>query len=238
MSRPRGTRQRRRLLAYSAPVAILLVLVLVKFCSVGIAGNAAVTDFANGDVDGLRTDVTVLEVADVVAPQTTAFAAGALAVLEDRLADADDRFATALAQTEPARSCGVRVNLELVRETLGDRAVASLDGRAALDAYRRAADVIDQAPPGCFTGSTDPDEQRRAVLDGAEARLRAKIDALAVPPPPPPPPPPAAAAAPAIPPPAGAGARDDVPLRLDPGGDPLERLQQVLRDAAAAQAKR
>ncbi|MDT5216921.1 MAG: hypothetical protein QOK18_5160, partial [Mycobacterium sp.] len=65
-----------------------------------------------------------------------------------------------------------------------------------------------------------------------------KIDvARVVPPPPPPAPPPVAAPAPP-PPPSQTGSvpRDqEAQLRLNPGaGDPLDRLRQILRDAAAA----
>ncbi|MCV7011178.1 hypothetical protein [Mycolicibacterium madagascariense] len=64
-----------------------------------------------------------------------------------------------------------------------------------------------------------------------------KINALAPPALPPPPPP--RGAAPPPPPPAstsaGTTAAPDQPRRLDPGaGDPLDRLQQILRDAAGA----
>jgi hypothetical protein len=67
-------------------------------------------------------------------------------------------------------------------------------------------------------------------------RLNSKIDAVSVLPPPPPPPPPVAPPPP--PPPASApgSTQPDAQLRLNPGvGDPLDRLQQILRDAAAAQ---
>ena len=73
----------------------------------------------------------------------------------------------------------MRVNLELVRETLGDRAAAAFDG-SAVGWYRSALAVVDDAPDGCFTGSTDADPDRRAVLDATVARLNDKIDAASV----------------------------------------------------------
>ncbi len=180
--------------------------------------------------------MTTLGVLNVVEPAKYYFAAGTLAVLDDHLDDADRQFTQALARTAAERSCPVRVNLELVGETLGDRAAAVFDGRAAVDRYRRALTVVEGAPGGCFAGSTDPDRDRRALLDTATARLAGKIDAAsAAPPPPPPPPPPAPPASPAAP----SGSNRTPPdqrLRLNPGvGDPLDRLQQILRDAAAAQ---
>jgi len=222
-----------RLLLVSAPVSLVVVVALLKLWTVVVAGGSTATDFAERNTDALGRDVATLSTLDVVEPVRTRFTAGTLAVLEDRLPDADGQFTAALSQTGQAQSCPVRVNLELVRETLGDRAAEKFDG-SAVGWYRNALAVVDEAPDGCFTGSTDADPDRRAVLEATVARLNAKIDAVSVPPPPPPPPPPVAP--PPAPPPASApgSTEPDAQLRLNPGvGDPLDRLQQILRDAAA-----
>jgi len=229
-------RLRRRLLLFSAPVAVLLVIALLKMCSVVIAGGLAPTDFAQKDTGALRTDVAALDVLNVVEPAKAYFAAGNLAVLDGRLEDADAQFSEALARTAPAESCDTRINLELVRETLGDKAAGVLDVETAVARYRSALTAVNDAPAGCFAGNADPDPERRTVRNQAAARLNQKIDDLQarppLPPPPaavPPPPPP--------PPPAGESTVDerDPRLRLNPqSGDPLQRLQQILRDAAAA----
>lgn len=224
---------RMRLLVMSAPVSLVVVVALLKLWTVVVAGGSAATDFAERNTDALGRDVTTLSTLDVIEPVRTRFTAGTLAVLEDRLTDADGQFAAALSQTGQAQSCPVRVNLELVRETLGDRAAEKFDG-SAIGWYRNALAVVAEAPDGCFTGSTDADPDRRAVLEATVARLNAKIDAVSVPPPPPPPPPPVASPPP--PPPAAApgSTEPDAQMRLNPGvGDPLDRLQQILRDAAA-----
>lgn len=232
----RRERLRRRLLVFSAPVVILLVVVVVKAWSVVIAGDSAATAFAERDAGGMRGDVAVLELLDVVEPAKAPFAAGDLAVLENRLADADARFGEALARIAASESCPVRVNLELVRETLGDRAADVFDGRTAVRWYRSALAVVDDAPDGCFLGSSDPDEERRPLLDTAAARLADKIAAVSVAPPPPPPPPGAPPPSAPLSPSGSAPTDPDRQLQLNPGvGDPLERLQQILRDSAAAQ---
>jgi hypothetical protein len=134
----------------------------------------------------------------------------------------------------------VRVNLELVRETQGDRAAATGDRARAEERYASALAVVDTSPQACFAGNSDPDPTRRAIRDDTVNRLAAKRTALnatppAVPPAPPPPPP----VAPPPPPPLLAtvtpDGREIPPRRLDPGGgDPLDKLQQVLQDAAGA----
>jgi hypothetical protein len=159
-------------------------------------------------------------------------------VLDGRLGDADTHFSAALARTDAAQSCPVRVNLELVRETQGDQAAAGGDRARAGERYASALDVVHAAPHGCFLGNDDTDLQRRSLRDDAANRLAAKRAALDAPPPAVPPPPPPPPAAPPPPPPAAAvapGGLEIPPRRLDPAaGDPLDKLQQVLQDAAGA----
>lgn len=229
-------RLRRRLLVFSAPVAVLLVIALLKLSSVIIAGGLAASDYAQRDAGALRGNVATLNLLNVVEPAKAYFAAGDLAVLDGRLEDADRQFTEALARSGGDASCPARVNLELVRETLGDKAAGAADVDAAVAAYLNALSVVNDAPAGCFKGNDDPDPERRTVRDEAAARLDAKLDAVRIAPPLPPPP--EAAPPPPPPPPSGSGSAPgerDTQLRLDPGtGDPLERLQQILRDAAGA----
>lgn len=222
---------RRRLLLFSAPVALLLVVVIVKSVSVVVAGNVAATAYAERDDGALRTAVDTLSALNVIEPTKAPFAAGALAVLDDRLEEADRQFSASLAVDGAA--CETRVNLELVRETLGDRAAAVFDADKAVEWYLAARAVVAQAQPGCFAGNSDPDAQRRLLRHDAMARLDSKIAAVSAVPPPPPPSAATAGPPPSVPSP---GAPDNAPprLRLDPGaGPPLDRLQQILRDAAS-----
>ena len=210
---------RRRLLMYSAPVALVLVIAIAKLLSVVLIGNSTAASFTDRDTEALRSEVGRLQVLNVVEPGKASFAAGALAVLEGRLVDADQNFADAVDRLNGAESCSARINLALVRETLGDRASAAADARTALNHYLSAREVIDRAPEDCFADSEVP------------ARLNSKIGAAGdvLPPNPPPPPP----VAPVLPPGSGGTAPTQPPNRLDPtSGDPLDRLQQILRDAA------
>jgi hypothetical protein len=236
--RPARLRLRRRLLIYSAPLIVVALLAVAKLISVVVAGNSAVSAFAGGDGNAVRADAAVLGVANVVEPAKAPFVAGTAAVLDSRLDDADSSFTAALARTDAERSCPVRVNLELVRETQGDRAASAGDRARAEQRYASALTIVDDAPPACFAGNNDPDQQRRAIRDDAANRLAAKRTALSAPPPAVPPPPPPAALLPPPPPPPLLIAPDgrEVPARqLDPDqGDPLAKLQQVLQDAADA----
>lgn len=250
-------RLRRRLYLWSAPVAVVLVLAAVKMIAVGVLGSWAATDFSRHDIEGLRRDVAWLRIVDVIDPAKTSFAAGDLHVLEGRLHDADDSFADSLARTPAARSCPVRVNLLLVRETRGDLAARKANKEEAQRFYTAAIALADQAPAGCFAGNDDSDPPRRTIRDTAIPRLRQKLDLLDRPPGVAPAEPPVPAAPPPGPPPSGpppaggselgsAGPGGLIPISPDrlpvtggtgpPGhrlgtGDPLDLLGKLLDDA-------
>jgi hypothetical protein len=232
---PSRLKLRRRLVVFSAPVVILMLLAAVKMISVVAAGNSAQSHFAAGDVGGLRADVSTLRVLNVIEPAKTTFAAGTLAVLEGRLDQADAQFSELLSATDSVHSCPARVNLELVRERQGD--LEAWEGRPDLAraGYLSALALVESAPAACFQGNADPDAERRAVRNDAAARLAAKMATLSAPPPPLSPPPAPAApppSPPALAPTAPEPGQPQTPLRLQPGvGDPIGRLQQLLEDA-------
>jgi hypothetical protein len=236
--RPARLRLRRRLLMYSAPLTAVALVIIVKLISVVAAGDSAVSSFSRGDADAVRIDAAILGVANVVEPAKAPFAAGVAAVLDGRLEEADTQFSSALARSATSRSCLAPVDLELVRETQGDRAAAANDRARADERYVSALAVVNVAPRSCFAENSDPDPQRQGIRRGTAARLEAKrhgLDTLTpkplIPPPPPAPPPPP----PALPSAVAPDGREIPPRQLDPtGGDPLDKLQQVLQDAAAA----
>ena len=236
--RPARLRLRRRLLIYSTPLTLVSLLIAVKLISVVVAGNSAVSAFARGDGNAVRSDAAALGVANVIEPAKAPFVAGTAAVLDGRLDEADGHFTAALARTDAAASCPVRVNLELVRETQGDRAAAAGDRSRADERYASALAVVGEAPQGCFAGNSDPDSQRQAIRRDAANRLADKRNALssrpaAAPPPPPPPIPPPPPAPLPLPVAVAPDGREIPPRRLDPTeGDPLDKLLQVLQDAA------
>lgn len=226
---------RRRLYLYSAPVCLLVLLVSLKMISVAIIGDSARSNFEGHDIDALDSDVAALEFGVALEPGTTAFVAGDRDVLAGRLPDAERRFAESLQHSD---ACPVRVNLLLVRETLGDLGFRDGDRAGSIRHYQDALAVAEGAPANCFEGNDDPDEQRRAIRADSVPRLQRKLalvtgPAVA--------PPPAPAAPP--PPPVGAGAPEAStetvePEQTEPGllgpGDPGELLRRLLDNANAA----
>lgn len=196
---------RRRLLLASTPVLLIVLVLAARLAYIGSTEDRVLQHFTDG----------------------------VAAARADRLADAEDDLRAALALADPETACALRVNLELVSETRGDR--TAFRTPEAVEHYRFARGVVEQAPPGCFAGNTDADPGRRAVRENAAARLDGKIAAVSdLPPPPalgPPAPPPASTAESAA---GGAPVpRPDQRLLRPEQGDPLDKLQEVLRDAAA-----
>jgi hypothetical protein len=229
---------RRRLYLFSAPVCVLVLLISVKMISVVVLGDSARSDFASHDIDALDSDVSLLQIADVIEPGTTAFAAGDRDVLTGRLPDAERQFAESLQHTGHAESCPVRINLVLVRETLGDLGFRDGERNEAIRGYQEALTTAQEAPANCFEGNDDSDEQRRAVRSDTVARLQRKLALVTGPAVAPPPPP--AAVPPPPPPPVGAPVPDpalaqpDEPERGRLGtGDPADLLRKLLDDANA-----
>ncbi|OOK80816.1 hypothetical protein BZL29_1824 [Mycobacterium kansasii] len=181
-SGPSRLRLRRRLVAYSSPIALVALLAVGKIISTMLTGDAAVSDFARHDIDALRADVATLSTLNVIEPGQAAYVAGDLAVLEGRLDDAERHFTDVLDRSSNAGSCPARVNLELVRETQGDLAARSADISRAEQRYNSALQLISGAPPHCFQDNTDPNPDRRRIRNDAAARLTDKIKALHLPP--------------------------------------------------------
>ncbi|TRW78229.1 hypothetical protein FK535_26080 [Mycolicibacterium sp. 018/SC-01/001] len=172
--------------------------------------------FASQDVDALRASTETLRGYGVIGDGAAAFAEGDALVLEGRLDDAEKKFADALGRVDGDAECPVRVNLEFVRETLGDIGVNAGRVDDANSLYKNAIAVVDEAPAGCFEGNADPDEQRRALRSDAKARLERKIAVINAPPPPPPKTAPPVADQPPPPPGAPAGAPAGPPPGLPP----------------------
>jgi hypothetical protein len=235
---PSRLRLRRRLLLFSAPVVIVALLAAAKLISAVAAGNSAGSHFAEGQVAALRTDLSMMRIVNVIEPAKAPFAAGTLAVLEGRLDEADAYFSEALMRADAGLACPARVNLELVRERQGDLAAWERRPGGARASYTSALTAIQEAPNGCFAGNADPDTERRAVRTDAVARLNTKLANLGTTLPAPAPPPPPLASPP--PPLSAVGPTSQQPdeptgaLQLNPGaGDPIERLRQLLKDAAS-----
>ncbi len=96
---------RRRLLLWSAPLAVLVIILMLKSISVGMLGDSAGRHFEGGCRRAAHGRIGARGAEHPGAGEGTFLADGDLAVLEGRLDDADERFSAALAGTEAGASC-------------------------------------------------------------------------------------------------------------------------------------
>ena len=153
-------RLRRRLVLWSLPVVVLMLLVAVKLFTMVALGEDALRSYTQGNITGTQDAAERLDVLNVIEPHKAPFALGDARVMVGDFDGARSAFeqALALAPKDSLESCQVRVNLVLSLEKLSTAATSA--GRAAeAKAYaERLSAVVTQAPQGCFQGDAQDDE--------------------------------------------------------------------------------
>ncbi len=153
-------RLRRRLVWWSLPVVVLMLLVATKLLSMVAFGEDALRSYTAGNITGTQDAADHLSWLNVIEPHKAPFARGDARVLAGDFAGARAAFeeALALAPKNSVESCQIRVNLVLSLEKLGTAATQA--GRTAeAQAFRgRLEEVVAQAPQGCFQGDAQNDE--------------------------------------------------------------------------------
>jgi hypothetical protein len=153
-------RLRRRLVWWSLPVVVVMLLVAAKLFATVAFGEDAVRSYAAGNITGTQDAADHLAFGNVIEPHKAPFALGDARVLAGDFAGARAAFeeALTLAPKDSMESCQIRVNLVLSLEKLGT--AASQAGRTAeAQTFRaRLEEVVAQAPQGCFQGDAQNDE--------------------------------------------------------------------------------
>ena len=166
---------RRKLILLSILPALVLVAIGVKLVTMVTYGYAARSDYLEYDSHGLADDVQVLKSMNAIDSYKAYFAEGDRYALEGRLTDAEAEFKTSLSLVDPAQSCPVRINLEVVLETQGDLKSADNRRDEAKPLWQEALKTVQEAPAGCFDTQTEPDEEQRLHRNQTEQRLLDKL---------------------------------------------------------------
>lgn len=166
---------RRKLILLSILPALVLVAIGVKLVTMVAYGYAARSDYLEYDSHGLADDVQVLKSMNAIDSYKAYFAEGDRYALEGRLTDAEAEFKTSLSLVDPAQSCPVRINLEVVLETQGDLKSADNRRDEAKPLWQEALKTVQEAPAGCFDTQTEPDEEQRLHRNQTEQRLLDKL---------------------------------------------------------------
>ncbi|WP_052663643.1 tetratricopeptide repeat protein [Psychromicrobium lacuslunae] len=166
---------RRRLLIFTIPLVLLVLLIAGKFLSVSIASAQLNAAFARGDAAGVHSAAGVLKFANLLEPYKAWFNDGDGYVLQGDFEAAKGQFEEALRLAPEKESCKVRVNLVLTLEKLGDAKKAAGDQSGAKALYDNGLAVTDQAPEGCFQQGSEGNQQGEGQsLQESKERLNEK----------------------------------------------------------------
>jgi hypothetical protein len=171
---------RRRLLAWSAVPALLVLCLAAKLLSLGLLGARAADAYGANDAASVRAAAEGLQPANIIEPHKAPFAAGGADVLSGDFGAARLRFEEALhlvpaAQAGRADACVITVNLVLAIERLGDEKLDAEDPDTAAGLFEEALAAVAAAPEGCFAGGLPAGTGER--LAEADARLQEKLAA-------------------------------------------------------------
>ncbi len=153
-------RLRRRLVLWSLPVVVVMLLVATKLLATVALGEEALRSYTQGNITGTQDAAGRLGVVNVIEPHKAPFALGDARVMAGDFDGARAAFEDALkaAPKDSLDACQIRVNLVLSLEKLGTAATSAGHPDQAKAYSDRLNEVVAQAPQGCFQGDAQNDE--------------------------------------------------------------------------------
>ena len=170
-------RLRRRLLLWSAPVVLVVLLVALKLLSLPVFAGLAQQAYDDRAYERAGSLSEPLGVANLVEPWVHHFDRGTAYAQVGVLDVARQEFVTALALApdDATISCVIRTDLVLTIEAQGDAALLELRYADAEELYQLGQRTIDEAPEGCFVPPEDPQQPDTSrPLEDADGRLGEK----------------------------------------------------------------
>ncbi|WP_243228588.1 hypothetical protein [Microbacterium sp. CIAB417] len=161
------------------PLTLAAVLFAGKLLSMYAFAHQAITSHAVGDAEGTIRAGQGQEVLNWFEPYKAPFNVGVGLAASQQLPEARAKFEEALPLAHGLEVCGVRVNLALVIEQMGDAARDEGDGPGAAALYAEALTVTLETPEECGTPeadeqSSDPQRSMGDTLEQLEDRLQQK----------------------------------------------------------------
>ena len=141
--------------------------------------HQAVTAYVVDDYAGSEASARGQEFLNWFEPYKAPFNVGTALGAAEQLPEARAKLEEALALAHGLEVCGVRINLALVVERMGDAARAGGDGATAAQLYGEALTITVETPEECRSDeaqqqSSDPERDMSDALDGTEERLKQK----------------------------------------------------------------
>lgn len=181
-------RRRRRLIWWSLPLVLVALAASVKFASLSLTAQDAITASETARFDESIEASDALMTMNWFEPWIAYYNRGTAAAMSQSYNDATDDLSTALELAPKDRSCEVRVNLALAWEELGDIYTEAGYLRGASLIYDTALAVIKAGEKdGCFESDSDESDDPEKSddpqtsgdqLEDAQDRVEGKQDAL------------------------------------------------------------
>ncbi|ALX66070.1 tetratricopeptide repeat protein [Microbacterium sp. XT11] len=178
-----SNRRRRRIRFWIAigtlPVTLFGLLVVGKILSMYAFAHQAVSAYVVDDYAGSEASAHGQEFLNWFEPYKAPFNVGTALAGAEKLPEARAELEKALDLAHGLEVCGVRINLALVIERMGDAARADGDGEKAAELYGEALTVTAEMPPECDSEeaqkqSSDPERDMQKTTDDLEDRLKQK----------------------------------------------------------------
>lgn len=179
----RSNRRRRRIRRWVAigtiPLTLVALLFVGKLLSMYAFAHQAITAYVVDDFAGSEASARGQGFLNWFEPYKAPFNIGTALGAAEQLPHARAQLEEALDLATGLEVCGVRINLALVVERMGDAARADGDGAGAAELYGEALTITIETPEACRSKeaqlqSSDPQRDMADSLDGTADRLKQK----------------------------------------------------------------
>lgn len=179
----RSNRRRRSIRRWVAigtlPLTLAALFFVGKLLSMYAFAHQAITAYVVEDFAGSEASARGQDFLNWFEPYKAPFNIGTALGAAEQLPEARAELERALDLATGLEVCGVRINLALVIERMGDAARADGDGATAAQLYGEALTITVETPEECRSEeaqqqSSDPQRDMSDTLDGTEDRLKQK----------------------------------------------------------------
>lgn len=179
----RANRRRRSIRRWVAigtlPLTLAALFFVGKLLSMYAFAHQSITAYVVDDFAGSEASARGQDFLNWFEPYKAPFNIGTALGAAEQLPEARAELERALDLATGLEVCGVRINLALVVERMGDAARAGGDGATAAELYGEALTITVETPEECRSEeaqqqSSDPQRDMSGTLDGTEDRLKKK----------------------------------------------------------------
>ncbi|WP_435748591.1 hypothetical protein [Microbacterium sp. PMB16] len=179
----RSNRRRRSIRRWVAigtlPLTLVALFFVGKLLSMYAFAHQAISSYVVDDYAGSEASARGQEFLNWFEPYKAPFNVGTALGAAEQLPEARAKLEEALELATGLEVCGVRINLALVVERMGDAARADGDGATAAELYGEALTITVETPEECNSEeaqqqSSDPQRDMSDSLESTEERLKQK----------------------------------------------------------------